>query len=77
MEAAILELQRKHSVQRNQFSTDFNIGREDDFDPEGSELCEQDDHYQFLNHLSDLNSKIIEKTQKDETSEESDISESD
>ena len=37
LEAAVLELQRKHNVQRNQFSADLRLGREDDYHEEDAQ----------------------------------------
>ena len=52
LEAAVLEVQRKHKVERNQFNSDFGLGREDDFHDEDAEIEQTDDWIEFLNHLS-------------------------
>ena len=75
MEAAVLELQRKNNVQRNQFSSDFLLGREDDYHEEDAETHQTEDFNDFLNHLSDLNATNLSKNlDESESSDESDIS---
>jgi len=73
LEAAVLELQRKHNVQRNQFSADLRLGREDDYHEEDAQAYENDEYYEFLNHLSDLNAKNVPV---ESSSSESDITDS-
>ena len=52
LEAAVLEVQRKHKVERNQFNSDFGLGREDDFHDNEEDIAQTDDWIEFLNHLS-------------------------
>lgn len=71
LEAAVLELQRKNNVQRNQFSANLRTGREDDYHEEDAEDYQNDDFYEFLNHLSDLNAKNASKVECHSSGEES------
>jgi len=59
LEAAVLEIQRKHKVERNQFNSDFGLGREDDFHDNEEDIAQTDDWIEFLNHLSDLNARNV------------------
>ena len=56
-EALELEMQRRIDTQKNQFSIDFALGREDDFDERDVALHERESYNDFLTHLSNMNVK--------------------
>ena len=62
-EALELEMQRRidRNSQKNQFSIDFALGREDDFDDRDVALHERESYNDFLTHLSNMNVKRSDK----------------
>ncbi|CAG5079577.1 Oidioi.mRNA.OKI2018_I69.PAR.g9286.t1.cds [Oikopleura dioica] len=66
-EALELEMQRRIDTQKNQFSIDFALGREDDFDERDVALHERESYNDFLTHLSNMNVKSMEHEREPET----------
>jgi hypothetical protein len=58
-EALELEMQRRIDNQKNQFSIDFALGREDDFNDRDVALHERESYNDFLTHLSNMNVKRL------------------
>ena len=52
-------MQRRIDNQKNQFSIDFALGREDDFNDRDVALHERESYNDFLTHLSNMNVKRL------------------